>query len=258
MFMVVPPLDFLPSEPPRFYFEAECLKLIPPGPCQILDDKGEKFHPESWNSDAEVSFVDQQCKIEKKRTKAASLNQYDAIKREQFSIWYGDGSTVSGPIIADTVTVAGVNATGQHFSPVTTLSILDLAYPAIANTSSDPFFNAALKAGSLPNNLFGFKITSASSELFLGGTNNQLYTGELEYHPVDTTAGSWQISGAKATIGSTTAVSGFDTIVDSGTTLMYAPPAVAKTFYSKYKVRALAGVVFVPVLSRPKSLGLQS
>ncbi|KAK1220022.1 hypothetical protein PQX77_017229 [Marasmius sp. AFHP31] len=185
-----------------------------------------------------------------KSSVCTSKSKYDATKSStsksqtgQFSIQYGDGSTVSGPIVADTVTVAGVNATGQHFSPVTTLSssfegdptdgILGLAYPAISNIGSDPFFNTAFKSGSLPNNSFGFKLASNGSELFLGGTNNQLYTGELEYHPVDTTTGFWQISGAKATVGSTTAVSGFDTIIDSGTTLMYAPPAVAKTFYSK-------------------------
>ncbi|KAL0063386.1 hypothetical protein AAF712_009695 [Marasmius tenuissimus] len=177
-------------------------------------------------------------------------NKYDASKSStsksqsgQFSIQYGDGSTVSGPIVADTVTVAGVNATGQHFSPVTTLSssfqgdptdgILGLAYPQISSIRSDPFFNTAFKAGSLPSNSFGFKLASTGSELFLGGTNTELYTGELEYHSVDTTTGFWQISGAKATIGSTTAASDFDTIIDSGTTLMYAPPAVAKTFYGK-------------------------
>ncbi|KAL0062356.1 hypothetical protein AAF712_010767 [Marasmius tenuissimus] len=29
------------------------------GPCRVLDDKGDKFHPESWNSNANIFFIDQ-------------------------------------------------------------------------------------------------------------------------------------------------------------------------------------------------------
>ncbi|KAJ3972647.1 serine carboxypeptidase-domain-containing protein, partial [Lentinula raphanica] len=29
------------------------------GPCRVLDDNGPKFHPESWNTNANVFFIDQ-------------------------------------------------------------------------------------------------------------------------------------------------------------------------------------------------------
>ena len=29
------------------------------GPCRVLDSNGTKFHPESWNSRANVFFIDQ-------------------------------------------------------------------------------------------------------------------------------------------------------------------------------------------------------
>ncbi|THU81280.1 alpha/beta-hydrolase, partial [Dendrothele bispora CBS 962.96] len=29
------------------------------GPCRVLDDTGPKFHPESWNTNANIFFVDQ-------------------------------------------------------------------------------------------------------------------------------------------------------------------------------------------------------
>ena len=81
--------------------------------------------------------------------------------------------------------------------------------------------------------MFGFKLASSGSELYLGGTNSAHYSGSIEYHDVDQSTVFWQITGAKALVGSTTAVSGFETIIDSGTTIMYGPPSAVKTFYSK-------------------------
>ena len=39
-----------------------------------------------------------------------------------FKIQYGDGSTVEGPVFTDTVDVAGIQVTGQIFSPATSIS----------------------------------------------------------------------------------------------------------------------------------------
>ncbi|KAJ7353361.1 aspartic peptidase domain-containing protein [Mycena albidolilacea] len=41
---------------------------------------------------------------------------------ETFQIQYGDDSEVSGPVFTDTVSVAGVKATNQHFSHATTVT----------------------------------------------------------------------------------------------------------------------------------------
>ncbi|OJT11687.1 Aspartic protease [Trametes pubescens] len=181
------------------------------------------------------------CSSKKKYTAASSST--GVKKSGTFSIEYGDGSTVSGPIYTDTVAVAGITAKTQYFSPVTTLSssfaddpidgILGLAYPAISNLNESPFFNTAFSQGAVTSNVFGFKLASSGSELYLGGTDSKLYTGAIEYHAIDTSTGFWQLTGAKALVGTTTAVSGFETIIDSGTTIMYGPPAAVKTFYSK-------------------------
>ncbi|KAJ7456888.1 acid protease [Mycena latifolia] len=181
------------------------------------------------------------CKS-KSKFKAASSST--AVKKSgSFSIEYGDGSTVSGPVYTDTVTVAGVKATQQFFSPVTTLSssfsgdpidgILGLAFPAISNLNENPFFNTANTDGTVDANQFSFFLASSGSELFLGGSDDAKFSGELEFQDVDSSTGFWQITGAKAKVGSTTAVSGFDTIIDSGTTIMYGPPAAVKKLYAK-------------------------
>ena len=159
----------------------------------------------------------------------------------KFQIQYGDGSTVSGPVYQDTVTVAGVTAKNQYFSPVTTLSdsfsndpidgILGLAYPAISNLKQDPWFTNANSQGAVDKNSFGFYLAKTGSELYLGGTNTNLYSGSIEYHRV-TSGGFWQATGAKAIVGSSTVLSNFQTIIDSGTTIMYGPPSAVRSFYA--------------------------
>ncbi|KAL7281781.1 hypothetical protein ACG7TL_005104 [Trametes sanguinea] len=161
-------------------------------------------------------------------------------KSGSFSIQYGDGSTVSGPVYTETVAVAGITVKNQYFSPVNTLSpsfgeetddgILGLAFPAISNLGKSPWFNSAKSEGAVKNGVFGFKLAKSGSELYLGGTDSSLYTGAIEYHPV-TGSGFWQIKGASILIGSNTIQSGFQTIIDSGTTIIYGPPNAVAAFY---------------------------
>ncbi|KAI0359193.1 acid protease [Trametes cingulata] len=161
-------------------------------------------------------------------------------KAGTFSIAYADGSQVTGPVYTDTVSVAGVTVKNQYFSPVTTISdrfgseardgLLGMAFPTISNLRQSPYFNTAKAQGAVKNGVFGFKLAKSGSELYLGGTNTKLYTGSIEYHPV-TGSGFWQISGASLRLGSTTVLSGFQTIIDSGTTIIYGPPDDVATFY---------------------------
>ena len=100
------------------------------------------------------------------------------------------------------------------------------------HTRQNPYFNTAIDEGAVDEGVFGFKLASSGSELYLGGTNSDLYTGSIEYHDVDESTGFWQITSGKAYVGSTAAVSNFETIIDSGTTIMYGPPSAVETFYS--------------------------
>jgi cathepsin D len=92
-----------------------------------------------------------------------------------------------------------------------------------------------VEEGAVDSGVFGFYLASSGSELLLGGTNNEHFSGSIEYHDVDTSTGFWQITGAKATVAGSTAVTGFETIIDSGTTIMYGPPAAVKQVYAKVK-----------------------
>jgi len=66
------------------------------------------------------SCKDASCSKKKKYN--VSNSGSGSKKKGNFTIQYGDGSTVSGPIYTDSVTVAGISVSDQYFSPVTTLS----------------------------------------------------------------------------------------------------------------------------------------
>ncbi|KAI0743998.1 acid protease [Daedaleopsis nitida] len=158
-------------------------------------------------------------------------------KSGNFTIHYGDGSSVSGPVFTDTVNVAGISIKDQYFSPVTTLSsvfsddpidgILGLAYPKLSNFqqviefynvslkadltfvfSQNPFFNTAIEQSAVKEKVFAFKLAKEGSELFLGGVNDKLYTGKIETHAVDTSTGFWHIQGASILANKKTEVYG--------------------------------------------------
>ncbi|KAI0650082.1 acid protease [Trametes meyenii] len=186
----------------------------------------------------------------------------------KFNIEYGDGSSSSGPIYTDTVTVGGIKATGQYLAAVTTESsefeedpingLMGMAFPALSNLGQDPFFVTASKQKHVPQNVFGFKlaVATAASELYLGGTNTALYKGALEYHKVTSQEGFWQIGEARALVNGKTTVSGFQTVIDSGTTIMYGPPSAVEKVYAAIKgaklFDATNGYYSYPCASPPK------
>ncbi|KAI0930017.1 hypothetical protein AcV5_006827 [Taiwanofungus camphoratus] len=178
----------------------------------------------------------------RKHTYCPEISYTSQQKSGVFSIQYGDQSTVSGPIYTDTVSVAGVTVTNQYLAAVTNLSsqfatdpadgLLGLAYPAISNLNQTPYFLNAYAQGAVLQDVFSFKLASSGSELYLGGANSGLYIGSIETHPLSSNSGFWQIGHTTALVDGRPAVSRFETIIDSGTTIMYAPPPAALQFYA--------------------------
>ncbi|TBU43384.1 protease [Dichomitus squalens] len=158
-----------------------------------------------------------------------------------FTLHYGDGSAVSGPVWTDTVNIAGLSVHDQAFSAVTNLSdsfgpqandgILGLAYQSLSDIRMPPFVNTAKAQGAIKQAEFGFKIAQSGSELYIGGTDASQYSGDIEYHNVVGSTGYWQIGSGKLTIGSTTISSDIKTIIDSGTTIVYGPPDMVAKLY---------------------------
>ena len=117
-----------------------------------------------------------------------------------------------------------------------------MAFPSISRLKQ-PFFQNAIQQEKVASGVFAFHITQNSSELHLGTTNRQHYSGPIEYHPVINTEVNgtseiafWQLGKAQVGVnGKTAPLSPFKTIIDTGTTLMYGPPDEVSKVYAQVK-----------------------
>ncbi|CCM00531.1 uncharacterized protein FIBRA_02565 [Fibroporia radiculosa] len=157
---------------------------------------------------------------------------------------YGGGDDTSGAtgeVYTDVVNIAGVNVTAQYFGVVAQESgslselpvdgLVGMAWPALSVLNQNPFFWTAIAQNAVPEGVFGFYLAGNDSELFLGGTDSSRYTGSIEYHPLVSDVGYWQIGGASISISGQSVASDFETVIDSGTSLIYGPPDVVAQVY---------------------------
>nr|QCC30103.1 secreted aspartic protease [Rhodotorula taiwanensis] len=182
----------------------------------------------------------------KNKYSASSSSTSQAQSGNQLNVQYGDGSTASGPVYSDSVTVGGLTATGQTFGTATTLTgnfgsspsdgLVGMAYPALSQLGVSPFFNTLWSEGHVARDVFSFRLAagnSAPSELYLGGLNSNKYVaGTTGYTPVISQT-YWAINTNVQVNGQS--VSGLGTlnaIADTGTTLIVVPTSDAQTFWS--------------------------
>merc|ERR1711959_390403 len=180
-------------------------------------------------------------------------NKYDSKKSTSyvkngtaFSIQYGSGS-LTGFVSQDTVTMGGVTVKNQLFAEATKEpglafkigkfdGIMGMAFQAIAVDGMQPAWYSAVG----DQKLFGVYLGGTSGvggEMTLGGTDSAHYTGDLPYVPVSRPK-YWQISVDSFSIGNLSKVEG---IVDTGTSLLVAPPDVVSAFGKKIGATLVAG-----------------
>lgn len=180
-------------------------------------------------------------------TACQNHNQYNSADSstyvangESFSIQYGSGS-LTGFLVEDTVTVAGMEISGQVFAaatsqPGTTFvdapfdGILGLGYQAIAVDDVVPPFYNMVSQGLVDTGVFAFYLTRAGTstsggELVFGGIDSAHYTGDITYVDVSQ-QGYWQFNMDSAVVNGVTVCSSCQAIADSGTSLIAVPDSV--------------------------------
>ncbi|GAA5846912.1 hypothetical protein JCM5353_006015 [Sporobolomyces roseus] len=222
----------------------------PPQDFTILFDTG--------SSDFWVPSNDPQCTGCTGNKFDSSLSTTSSRKNGRFSIYYGDGSSTSGPIYTDVMQmgefyddkfVASLSSLtrielksppldSNYFSAVDQMSdnfgsepedgIMGMAYSSISSIRS----RRQSDATSRPFGLRVAKTSDGPSELFLGGPNPDQYKGRLEWHPVRKQA-YYNITGDVFLNNNYVFDTARNTVIDSGTTLIIAPPGDADKFWAQ-------------------------
>lgn len=128
------------------------------------------------------------------------------------------------------MTISGLTVTGQTLGDATEYSssfvtgpsdgLMGMAWPQLSSYPATSYIFNLYDEGQLSQGAFSFKLASSGSELYIGGQDSSLYTGSFSYTPV-TEEGYWEVTTGALEIGSTTIATNQDSIVDSGTTLLY-------------------------------------
>lgn len=63
---------------------------------------------------------------------------------------------------------------------------MGMAYQTLSAYNAPPVFQTMIAQNQVKNPVFSFKLATSGSELLLGGTNSDLYTGSFTYARVTT------------------------------------------------------------------------
>ncbi|CAF2130644.1 unnamed protein product [Rotaria magnacalcarata] len=201
--------------------------------------------PQNFRIDFDTGSSDLWVPSSQCQSSCNGFNKYNSAQSttyvangETFSISYGDGSSASGFLSVDVVTINGMAVKNQTFAECTYLvgmtgdkndGILGLAFPNLTSDGEKPFFYNMWSQGLIPQAIFSFYLnpdTNATSggELIFGGADPSKYTGSITYISVSL-EGYWEFPMASVSVGSTIVSSSTYAIADTGTTLIIGPTA---------------------------------
>ncbi|QSZ37012.1 hypothetical protein DSL72_009104 [Monilinia vaccinii-corymbosi] len=177
---------------------------------------------------------------------SSKSSTFQSLPGYTWQISYGDGSSASGVVGTDTVTVGSTTVTGQAVELANQVSssfvsnsgdgLLGMAFSNINTvqpTSQSTFFDNA--ASSLSSQLLGAYLPAGTNGAYdFGATDSSKYTGSITYTAVDSSNGFWEFPSTSYKVGSTVhSSSGYTAIADTGTTLLLMGDAAVDAYYAR-------------------------
>lgn len=161
-----------------------------------------------------------------------------------WSISYGDGSSSSGVVYTDTVTIGGVTVTNQAVEAAETVSssftsedaidgLLGLGFDSLNTvepTSQSTFWSNALDSLDAP--VFAANLLHNQAGTYDFGFINSTFEDDLTYTSVTKRPGYWKFTSTGYGVGDDFTDTDLVAIADTGTTLIYLPAAVIKAYYA--------------------------
>ncbi|KAK3811379.1 MAG: aspartic peptidase domain-containing protein [Linnemannia elongata] len=160
-----------------------------------------------------------------------------------FDFSFGDGATVSGDQYTDIINIGGLTAARQTVGAATKYSshfeasqyppdgLVGMAFKSISQFEGSPVAQSLIADGQMDEPVFSFKLAASGSELYLGGANRSMYTGDFTYTPV-TQEGFWETNLEGIERDGERFLSNINAIIDTGTSLVILSPSQAATLYA--------------------------
>ncbi|CAO3640495.1 unnamed protein product [Cunninghamella echinulata] len=158
------------------------------------------------------------------------------------TIEYKNGGTIDGEVYTDTVKMAGLTVSDQHFVVSTSYpsslatkkfspdGILGLGFEARSEIQQLPFFQILYQTGTLDAAIFGLSLRKSGGSLYLGGVDSAEFQGEITYTPI-TMEGAWKIGVDSIYMNGKAVITKLNAIVDSGSGPIETDPLTAKNIF---------------------------
>ncbi|KAF9219857.1 acid protease [Gyrodon lividus] len=160
-----------------------------------------------------------------------------------FSAQFVGDEGAFGSQYTDNVTIVGLTATRQtlgvamHYSQGLQIGqfpgdgLLGMAFQAMSRYNQSPFFQTLVNEGQTDESVFAFNFAAPRAELYIGGTNPDMYTGDFTWAPV-TQQGYWQVNIDSIVGNGQNVLTNVAGVIDTGSVLIYGPPSDVAALYA--------------------------
>ncbi|OTB00987.1 hypothetical protein M426DRAFT_14969 [Hypoxylon sp. CI-4A] len=176
----------------------------------------------------------------------SSSSSSKKVSGASWEISYGDGSSSSGDVYTDTVTVGGVTFDSQAVEAASKVSdefqtdanndgLLGLAFSSINTVTpkaQKTFFDNVASDLDVAAWTADLKYHEAGTYDF-GAIDDSKYTGDITYTDVDSSQGFWSFTSTGYGVGDNFKQQSFDGIADTGTTLALLPDTIVEAYYKQ-------------------------
>ncbi|KAF9222163.1 acid protease [Gyrodon lividus] len=161
---------------------------------------------------------------------------------DTFEITFTAGNRAFGQLYIDTVSVAGLVATEQIIGAASYYSsalqsykfpadgLIGMAFQSVSAYDASPVFQTLISDGEIDEPVFAFSFAAPGPELYLGGTNPAMYSGDFTYVGI-TTPGFWQVDIDGIVGNGETMWTSVSATIDTGTVLIYGHPEEVGILY---------------------------